>query len=220
MKKQLLQVENFRDFAFCPAFAKFNQDKDQKKPKESIPEELVRLMFSRLAERFNGTVKWNRIRKTVTSRIFDYKKAIEVLEGIRPFYFRKYRKLPIDFIPNITVSAEIQGQDITVNIDGILIEENKTTLVHLTNKTSPDVLKDIGLRLKLFVLKRNNVTITNILNVSTAETEIKWSELKYVDNPRTEQALELIAYCFSKKVFIPSPTVLCGKCKYKDICSW
>lgn len=217
---KLIQISNFRDFAKCPAYCKFNFNKEAKS-KKHISDLIIEEMLSKLSDRA-GKLSWEQIRNRITNSGLSYEDSITLLDSTREFYLKKYRDIPSEYISNIKLETTIFDQKIEAFINGIFVNsKNEKTLVEVSDcKNIESLNRDICLRIKLFILKQNHLEIDKILIISPETKKINYWEVRSIYNYKIEDTIKLYTHCIKNNLFPPSPTQMCNTCNYKEMCTW
>jgi hypothetical protein len=228
----LIQIGQLRDYSQCPAYAKFNWSAGSPSYR-TITENVIRSCYMDLAVN-NKKVDWRTVRNRVHHQVLlhseelnanqIYKLVVLILDSIKKWYLEEFRDGEEEGLVDLRLELEINKTKVEVNIDGLLVEGNKITLVDFTEKeTTQDILRDIGLRTKVLALSKQNITVNKVLSIKCSDRSVRCTPLKVDNIPnwnyKNEQILQLMLLGMKQKIFYPSPTSMCSTCKYKDICT-
>lgn len=229
---QLVQIKNLRDYTKCSNYAKYHWhylDSSSESTCRSIIESCYRDIALH-----NKKVDWRTVRNRVYREVFRetnqnvdslYKEALAVLSTLRNWYLEYYRDEPGEAILNVDLEEETNGMKVTARIDGVLINGDDVTLIYFTEEKEPqEILRDIGLRTRVYLLGREKILVNKILAINATDKTVTCNKLT-VHNPiewnyKTRQALGMILLSMKNNIYYPSVTSMCNSCPYKSVCSW
>ena len=232
MSKELVQIRNFRDYAQCPEYSKYNWNVPSVAVK--LPAQVVIESCYRDIAVLNKRVDWSTIRSRVQAEVMKqstktaqqiYGNSVELLTSLRAWYLEQYRDGIEEAVFNLKLSTEMGKTKIEADIFCLLVSETEVTLIDFVTGLSPEeILKDIGLRIKIYLLGKQNIKVNKILAIRPDEKSARYWTLTVNNsdnwNYKTEQVLQLMLASMNNNIFYPSPTGMCSTCKYKGICSW
>jgi len=229
---ELIQIQNLRDYTKCSNYAKYNWNATSNST-QSITRSIIDSCYRDIAV-LNKTVDWKTIRNRTYKEVFKepnrsvdtlYKDSLVILNALRNWYLEFYRDLSCEAICNITLQETISGETITAKIDTVLVSEKEVTLIEFSDTDNiEDILKDIGLRTKIYLLGKEQILVNKVLVIKTSNNNVTCTRVS-VHNPvewnyKTRLALQVIVGSIRQKIFYPSPTSMCTACPYRGICSW
>jgi CRISPR/Cas system-associated exonuclease Cas4 (RecB family) len=231
---ELIQISNLKDYSKCSNFAKYNWN-SKVKPVVFTPGMKVIDSCYRDLVLLDKVSNWKTVRNRANKYLMEsqteisaaqfYSDSINLLENLRNWYRDFYSDLEVSGISNLDLSVDMFNQTITGHIDTVVIKKGKPVLIEYTNLNTIDQLvTDIGIRTKIWLLSKNGIKVKTIYCVSPREKTLSVIELNIDNfdtwNNKTEVVLQLMVTSIKNKIFYPSPTNMCTTCKYKDVCSW
>lgn len=228
----LVEIHQLRNYSKCSNFAKYSWHVPTK-VNQTVARAVIESSYRDLAV-LSRNISWKTIRDRVHHKLVElepslsndefYSVAVTLMGALRTWYLAEYRDCTDEAICNVILSEELNNVKITGTINVLLIGK-KITLIEFTNEeTAEDILRDIGIRTKVYLLGKQNIKVNKILAINCSSRTIKTHVLK-IDNPdnwnyKTHKSLQLMTLAIKNKIFYPSPTSMCITCKYKDGCSW
>ncbi len=227
---QLIEIKHLRDFSKCSAYAKYNWNAADD-PRQSVNRSIIESCY-RDAAVLEKRTNWKTIRSRIYRMIFDsetnkspttlYKESLVSLNTMRDWYLEHYRDEPGEAICNLELQDEISGVLVTAKIDTVLVSDSTVTLIEFRN--DKEILKDIGLRAKIYLLGKEHIRVNRVLVINVTDKTVTCTKLA-IHNPdewnyKTYQVLQLMMLSIKQGIFYPSPTSMCASCPYKMICSW
>lgn len=233
MTEQLVQIHQLRTYAACPNLAKYSWHVPVVSKKNLI-RTVIESCYRDLAV-LDKRVNWKTVRNRIHNHLLKvepnlstdnfYSSAISIMESVRNWYIDSFRDQDGEAICNIKLEDTIREIKIEATIDIILIKRKQITLVEFTEADKPEkILRDIGLRTKIYLLGKQNIKVNKILAIKCTDRAVRTWSLS-IDNSntwnyKTYQVLQLMLFSIKNKIFYPSVTSACVTCKYKEMCGW
>lgn len=227
---KILQEQHLKDFTYCPNYYKFNRNNQIARP-VSIAERVIKSCI-RDASVLSKRTDWKTIRSRVLTEVSSvtdtqhlYNQTIVLLESLRNWYLNNYRDTERnEYLHNVVLTEEINETKLETIIDGLIIKGKQVTLIEFTDLENTDeILRDIRLKLKLYLLGKRDIKITKILAIRCTDTSVKVNQLYIHDvdniNYKTNQVINLIVFSIDRGIYYPSVNPGCSTCPYKSICS-
>lgn len=231
--KELVQIGNLRDYSKCPNYARYNWlgiVSTMKLPSQRVIESCYRDLAV-----LNKRVDWKTVRSRVQTEFlkedtnksaqYIYSATVELLTSLKVWYTEQFKDGTEEAVTNLKLSSVINKTRIEADIFCLLVSPERNTLVEFVQVDTPEeVIKDIGLRTKVWLLGKEGIRVNKVLAIRPDERSARYWLLN-VDNSdawnyKTEQVLQLMLASINNNVFYPSPTGMCTSCKFKKICSW
>lgn len=226
-----LPLHKVRAYTKCPNFAKYSWHIPVQ-TKRTVPRILIEDCYRDIAV-LNKRIEWKTIRNRVNNLLLEhepelsgnnfYNSAITIMESLRNWYVNYFRDGTEEAVCGIYLESELNQVKLSAVVDVLLIGEKITLIEFTEEETAEEILRDIGIKTKIYLLGKQNIKVNKIVALRCTNRSVKTTTLN-IDNTdawnyKTEQSLKLVTIAVKNKIFYPSPTSMCSTCRYKDICS-